>query len=129
MIEQGIRTLLISDPTVAALIGVRAYSNFMIQNPTLPAIVITKISGEDRYSTTGSTGPSTGRWQIDCYGNTVAEARELSDAIKNVLSGYKGAAGDETIQGSFLENEIGSYDFELKTYRRKMDFIVNYKES
>jgi len=128
MIEQGIRTLLINDATVGGMIGVRAYADFMVQDPTLPAIVIAKISGNDRYSTGGSTGPATGRWQIDCYGSTVAEARELSAAVKNVLSGYKGAAGDETIQGSFLETEQDLFDFELKTYRRTMDFIVNYKE-
>jgi len=130
MIEQGIRTLLVSDSTVGGMVDQRVYSNKLPQNPTLPAIVITTVDGEDRYTMEGAAGgPSFGRFQVDSYGTTVAESRALGKAVKALLSGYRGDAGDEVIQGSFVNIDTDMHDWELETWRRLQDYTINYKES
>jgi len=129
MIEQGLRTLLLDDVALNLLVDSRIYGLKLPQKPTLPALVITKIDGNDRYSTEGSTGPTQGRFQIDCWADHLGEARTVSKAVNNILSGYKGIAGDELIQGSFVQTETDGHDWELKTFRRMLDFMVNWKDS
>lgn len=129
MIEQGLKTLLLLDPTVSNMISGRSYGVILPQDPTWPAIVMTTITGTDSISTNGAVDPAEGRFQINCWSTSLSEVRTLSKAIRAVLSGYKGAAGDELIQGSFLNDSGGeTYDQEIKAYKRQLDFNVFYSE-
>ncbi len=126
MIFEGLRTFLLADATISNLIGVRAYSQKLPQDPTFPSIVITTISGQERYSTEGATGPPIGRFQIDSWDSTQAGSRTLAAAVRARLSGYKGAAGSESIKGAFIENDFDMYDYELNKYRRFQDYTINF---
>ena len=128
MIEEGLRTLLLADSAISALIGTRMHGVILPQKPTMPAIVMTDITAKDEYDTEGATDLSWGRFQFDSWAETLAGARTLGKAVKNKLSGFSGTAGSETISGAFINNKQDLYDPETKNHRMSMDFIIWYKE-
>lgn len=129
MIEEGLLTFVKADATVGGLISDRMYGVKLPQQPTLPAIVFFRVSGERIFDTDGETGLADGRFQFDCWDDNLRGARELAEAVRKRLSGYSGAAGGETVQGAFLENDQDLYDSELDAHRVMMDYLVWYNET
>jgi len=129
MIEEGLVTFILADTTIAGKIVDRLYGKILPQKPTFPAMVYARISGERMFATEGETGLADGRFQIDCYASGLKDARELAAAVRKRLSGYKGAAGSEKINGSFLENDQDLYESAIKAHRVQMDFSVWYNEA
>ncbi len=128
MIEAGIITLLEATTAITDLVGVRIYGIQLPQDPTMPAVVVTNITGQDDYEASGALDLIIARFQIDCYGATLAESLAIGIAINDLMSGYKGAAGDETILGSFNRNKRDLYDSETKNHRRLTEYEIFYKE-
>ncbi len=129
MIEEGLIALLLADTNgVAALVGTRVYGVKLPQNPTLPAVVCARVSESPEYATEGMIGLSSGRFQIDCWADGLAGSRNLKEAVRKLLSGYKGTIGSETIRASFLETSTDLYDSELDAHRVSMDFLIWHVE-
>ena len=128
MIEEGIIALLLADTDVAALVSTRVYGVKLPQDPTLPAVVMARISESPEYATGGMVGLSAGRFQIDCWAAGLAGSRNLKEAVRKLLSGYKGTIGAEAIRGSFQETSTDLYDSELDAHRVSMDFLIWHVE-
>lgn len=128
-IEANIRTLLIADGTISGLIGSRFYSVENPQDPTYPLINLERLSGVRQYSMDGQTGPTPGRFEINCYSDTLNGARVLGEAVRSKLSGFAGTAGSGTIHGAFLQDSEDIYDKELKKHIVSMDWEVWYNET
>lgn len=131
MIGAGLRTLLINDSGVSNLIGSRMYPVRLPQSPTVPAIVYMAITGQRFHNTEGSSGLSGPRIQIDCWAATFSETQSLALAVRKVLDGYRGAAGDDTIQGAFFDSERDFFEADAGVsglYRTSMDFFIYFEE-
>lgn len=126
MIQQGLRTLLITDGTITGLIGERCYGVLLPQDPTLPALVLTTISDSPDYTHQNASGLEETRFQIDSWAASLSGARALAAAVKSKLSGFEGAAGDETIDSAFLTNQQDLHDLELQAYRVTQDFEIQF---
>ena len=129
MIEEGLRTLMVNDAGVSAKVGTRVYGVKLPQKPTLPAIVFFRVTEDPVYDTSGMTGLSSGRFQVDCWDKNLKGSRDLKEAVRKLLSGFKGTANGETIDGSFLESAGDLYDPDLDAHRASIDFLVWYKET
>ena len=82
MIEAGLVTLMEATTAITDVTGLRIYGVQLPQKPTVPAIVITNITGEDEYSATGALDLIPVRFQIDCYAATL----DASIALGNIVN-------------------------------------------
>jgi hypothetical protein len=128
VIEVGLRTLLITDAQIAAILGTRVYPLILPQGPTLPAATYFKVSGEDQISNSGSQDYGWARYQIDAWATTFTAAQTLADLIRSRLHGFNGAvtSGSDSwsFQGIFAMTVRDFYESDPKQYRVSRDFMV-----
>ena len=128
-----------SPNAVAALVGVRVYPVVLPQNVTYPAIRYARIStAREQYRLLSRTvankaSRQDGRFQIDCYAVTDADARALAAAVRSELDGYSGTIAGLRIDRTSIDGEDGEIepevgDVQSPVYRRHMDFILSHAE-
>jgi len=126
---QELRTFLLADAGVTALVVDRVYSDVLTQGATLPAIVLTLVGGVSIYSTTGLSGLASPKVQVDVYAANPAGRHALADLVRLRLAGYSGPIGAGVAQGIFLDSTRDLYEDAPKSYRRSFDFTVWNEES
>ena len=134
MIEKAIRTRLLADATVAALVGTRVYTGKMPQKPTMPLITLTKIDKVSGLTLDGAVGPNQVRVQVDCWDGGVDGVRALADAVNGndsqssggPLHGFAGTSADERLRLVELLSERATiHEPETKLYRVGADYMVH----
>lgn len=133
-IRKGLYTLLQTKSGVTDLIKTRLTPDVLPQNQTMPAATMTVISGDSAHHLGGGEGNATERIQFDCYDTTRGGANDLAEAIRVELHGYRGAAGDETIQSCLLDGRRYDVDRPIdgaENWRKRviMDFVVIHTEA
>lgn len=83
--SKDLRTYLLADTAVAALIGTRLYPDALEQGCELPAAVYQVISRTHVQHLQGITTAGTVRVQIDCYAATRLAADAVAEAIVAAL--------------------------------------------
>lgn len=116
---------ILADATVAGLIAARIYSDKVPQKPTLPLICYHFISAQRVHSTDGPSGLTIPRIQFDCYGETLSDAYDLSEALRKAIDGKQSLP----IQGIFFDGEDNDYQDEIDAYRWRADYMVAYTEA
>lgn len=142
-IRPYLRNFLLEDAAIAALVATRIFPSVIPQGIRLACLVYNKISNPQDYHHTGPIDLEAPRFQIDSYAPKADAADELSRAVKDRLSGYRGTFADASsppvtinVQGVFCVREAGNYnnrqsgtlnavgiDSELK-YRVSQDYII-----
>jgi hypothetical protein len=118
MIEQNIYTLLSTSVLITPLIGTRVYPLEIPQDPTLPALCYSFVGGSSTNTLT-TTGIAKWRLQVDCYGDTYADAVTLRNAVVQTLNGYYDAT-----MNVMLITPRDFFDHELLQYRATAEFYV-----
>jgi len=93
-VEQGLRTHLLGDASIAALVVARVYPLRLPQKPQMPAIVITRISGVRFGSLRGQASLARPRFQVDAWASTHDGATALGTLCRRRLEGYNGVWSD-----------------------------------
>jgi len=132
-IERAIRTLLVDDGGVAALVGSRVFPIRREQGSSLPAIVYQQISGPRFYKVTEPMGWVESRFQVTCWAGTYAESRALSDAVREAVGGYSGTSESVIIDHVFIADEgdvaqLTAGNAELAMYGKRLDIEVVFHE-
>lgn len=121
-------SLLTSQSSITDLVGTRIYWSEAKQGKQRPLIVLHLISEISEYTVAGTVDLESSLVQVDCWGNTLTDALAVSEAVKAVLSGYKGTVGDTTFQGVFKESERQDFskpgNGEEKFHRVSSDYQV-----
>jgi len=139
-IRMALRTLILSDPYIEAMIGVRCYPVILPQGATYPSIVQNLISEDNHMHLGGSSILSRARIQIDCWATTADESVTLSNLVWEKVQGFSGTVSfnssdspsslnDVSIQGIFAELARDGYDATHKTFTRQRDYMVWYVDS
>jgi len=124
-IEEALRSILVTAATTA---GERIYPLSLPADPTLPAIVYTRISTPRLRSLTGFAGLARPRLQFLAWASSYAAAKVLADEIRTALDGYQGTVSGLQIQSSFAENELAMLEPQTGRYGIPADFIVAHVE-
>lgn len=140
MIETALRTVLLADATVAALVGTRVYTGVMPQRPTFPLVTLKKIDKLSNLTLDDAVGPNTLRLQVDCWaqdGTGTAGAdnvRALADAVNGSddqsrsgpLHGYHGTSSGQRINLiRLLVERSTEYEPDTNLYRVSADYAVH----
>jgi len=127
-IETELRTRLLADGTISGLIGTRLYPVVLPQDPTMPALVSSRVSGQRLHNLSGVAGRGMPRITIDCWASTYAGSKTLAAAVRSSLDGLNGLL--TTINASIkIDNEIDDYEDDTGLYRVIQDYIINHLEA
>ena len=117
-----LKTILLADVDVAA-ITTRIYPR-VPQTPTLPVIVIEKISGEQD-SLLDYAHP---RMQVTAWAETYEDGEDLATAIRQILQRYRGVVAGMTVEQITFLNDVHIYDPETGRETFPADYRIDYWE-
>jgi hypothetical protein len=128
--ETEFRALLTGSATITALVPVsRINFGTHPQGAGYPAIVLNVVSGAEGLTMNGTNNLTEGRVQVDCYGATYASPKQISDAIKALLHGYR-AAGFRLIQHiTTRDSREGGSNEADRPYRVSLDFSFAWRQT
>jgi hypothetical protein len=131
IIETAIRTELLTDATLAGLVGSgstgRIYYTVADKDVTKPYIVLSKVSGYREHSHQGASGLAHPSIQLFSFATTYAGAKALAVRIQAVLQGYSGTlggVGGVAVNGCTYDDEVDDYDPETSLYNVAQTFSL-----
>lgn len=134
MVEEFIYDRLKESGTVTNIVGTKIYPQLAPQNAALPYVTYQRIDTPRLRSLDGPVGLASPRVQIDCWSARYKEAKQLGEAIRKMLDGFKGSYGGEVVQGVFLEDERDAFELpvhanEVGSHRVSQDYTIWIEES
>lgn len=127
-IDESLVDILEAASAVTALASTRIYPLYARQTAVKPFIVYQRISSVREHSHSGPSSLARPRFQFRCAANTYGEARQLADAVRGALDGYKGTVASVEIGSITFENEIDveevADDSQSTVYSSILDFYV-----
>lgn len=137
MIEQALVTLVQGDTDVSAIASTGGFFAQLPKGQALPSWTYTNVAGPIDYTLTGSCRLGYRRIQIDCYGNTAADAISLAAAIDAVLNGYSGTVSTTSspittlavIKACFRVSLHDFFDPDSRTYRRMLEYELWFSQN
>lgn len=128
--ETEFRALLTGSTAITALVPT-ARINFGSnpQGAGYPAIVLNVVSGTEGLVMNGPNGLFEGRMQVDCYGSTYASPKQVADAVRGLLHGYRDDSF-RLIQNVLTRDsrEGGSNEAD-RPYRVGLDFSFAWRQT
>jgi len=106
MIEAGLRTLLLAQSSITALVPTQTVRDNTVeaivvdappQALELPYIVINQVAEDGMLCLDGTYGMQSTEVEIDCTASTPAKAQAIAAAVRTFLDDYTGTAGSSTI--------------------------------
>ena len=96
VVEEAIIVRLITATQTKSIIQDRAFSGIIQPNEEetwLPAVSLELINDSPAYHAGGETGISEANILVTCWGKRQSDAKNLGEAVRAVLSGFRGRAG------------------------------------
>jgi len=128
MIEADVRTFLLAQSAVSALIGTRMYPLRLPQGVTFPALTYQRISGSEDVTHSGA-GPARAGMQFDCWGQTQSSVLALASAVRSALSGHRSGMGDSPLVNAFVVNVLDLPEPDIPLWRRMIEVSFLYDET
>lgn len=129
MLEADVRTYVLADATVAALVGSRMVARMLPQSPTLPALVFQRIDTRRQHDLDGADGLPRMRLQVTAWATLPLEAATVAQAVRTRLDGVKGVMGATTIGACLCVGERDIADPDPGRYGVALDFLIQYEEA
>lgn len=126
MIEADIRTYLLDQPAITAIIGTRLYPVELPQGAAFPALTYQRISG-GRSVTHSGQGPARALVQIGCWDETYGDALALAALVGAALSSHRGPMGASRWVTGEVVNEIDLPEPTVNLNCRAVDIAINYE--
>ena len=123
-IESILRSILVADPAVAALVSGRIYQMALPREPTFPAITYQMVSRVQD----SLTGIVQARMQYTCLATTWKGAADLADAVRCCLHGYRGVRDGARIEEIQYAGQHDDHDETTGIHWIPVDILVTYLE-
>lgn len=123
MPEATVRTFLLAQPTVTALIGARFHPLRLPQGPVLPAVTYQTIFGTSLVTHQGAADYGRRRLQLDCWASTYAGAVAVKEAIRKAL------IDDPGLEGTRIINDMDVPESEPLIWRRMLEISIWHTEA
>lgn len=124
--EEYFRILVLSRPKIANLIGTRLRMQLQ-QDEVLPAVRYVRVDTARRGRSRTSPGLVVPRVQLDIFGNSPVQVRQVADTIIAELDGFKMPMGEEGrsggVQNILLDNDRVTQD-PSGAWRTQLDLLV-----
>lgn len=107
--EAVLRVALTSDPDVGALVGTKVYPVVAPAEATYPFVTWRRVQVQRQQTLANPMGVPKVTIDYSIYGATYDQARQVADAMRQVLDGYRGTVDNTTVQYASLENESDDF--------------------
>ena len=131
--ETQLRTALIADAALSALVGARIYAGLIPQNSVMPAIAFERISTQPRDSAMGKdTGYVQATVQYTCiaendaHGAGYDQAAAVAEALRHVVQRFRSAG---PVLEVFIDGELVTYEPDTLRHSRVLDIDIRFLES
>ncbi len=128
LIEQAIKTELLTVTALTALINDKLYYVKAPQDTEEPYVVFFKVSAPREHSLTGASGLATARFQFSIFSTTYQEAKQIAGYIQTALQGQNKIIGGV---GGVYANILYDNEQDLtedEVFHIIQEFIVLYNE-
>lgn len=132
ILDEAIRTYLLSKPAFATPISSRLYDIAAPQNAPYPHVTFNQMSGDRVRSLSGSSGLNRATFQFHFWGKKPAESKNISEQFRLVLDGFRGQMGGPgglNIQAVFVEDDIDLYDDEAFIFHVVRKVVIWHNET
>jgi hypothetical protein len=107
--EQVLRSALVADTSVSALVSSRVYPVLAPASAALPFIVWRRSGVRRSQSLGGPTGTPTVGMELEIYATTYEGVRDLADKCRKVLDGYGATLNNVEVSNTSLDNEYDGF--------------------
>ena len=125
MIDQSLRTIILNDSSISALIATNGvYPQRLPQDVTKPCIAYRVMDGFS--DITASSTSALRRYTVDMtvFAETYGAMRELTDAVVNKFNGLSVVQGDDHIEASRVHNVVNDFEETLQLYSATIDITL-----
>ena len=128
-LEKAVRSVLIDDATVAALVSARVYPQRRPMGTSVPALIYQNVHGATNQALATQGGIQRTRLAIECIDSTYGGTKTLQSAVEGALINYTGTLEGETINSLRLESaveidETNEPGGEFGFFRIILDFVI-----
>lgn len=108
--EENLRTFLLSDTNIAALVGPRVAYNNLAQTKPNPRIFFQQTGAVDDVAMDDSAGvPTRPQYTIEAIDDTPEGAIVLKNLVHAKVNKHRGTFGDTTVKGIFAADVADNY--------------------
>lgn len=127
--EETFINLLLNNAAVSAMVGDRINWS-ALPGETLPAITLHRTGGRRDATLQGRSGLVSSSVQIDVWGSTYGQAKQLARAVVAALPQMRTSGEGVVLQGVFIDSESDSFEGADPTplYRTRFKTSVWHKE-
>lgn len=134
MIETDLYTYLTGKSGITDEVSTRIYPSRVPQGESMPAIVYSIVTSDSGRDQTGVNGLVRTIMQLDCYGDTYADARNAHEAVRTNFDGYRGTMGSTVVRRVTRLNDISRFTKpehagDKGRYRLSSDYAIWHVES
>ena len=122
---EELRSMILADSAIAAVISDRLYQISLPQNATYPACAYTVGLNEFYEGHGGKLNLAKALITLGCAGNTYADVLSLANAVKDLLHNFNGIIGGITVQDITYQDSRQTRDEELDICIIEMDFLAH----
>ena len=125
-IEEAIRTYLLTQTGLTALVSTRIVVDEVTDGVTLPAVSYQKISDVKSHFLTGQSTLENPIFQYTAYATTKAVAKSVATQLKLALCDYQGTLSGLQIQKIELQNEFSNSETDGvdRIYAEDLEFQI-----
>lgn len=128
MSEPNFHYFLTGVSAIRELVAGRVYPDMVPQGKNVPAIVVSRTGGIRQQKLCGTDGLVRGSFQLDVYGRTRAEVRELATRVVAAMLDYSGLMGTCVVKHCALSTDFDSVDPDPGLLRRTQLWDIWYVE-
>lgn len=105
-VRQAVRRLLLTDATIAALVGDRIHPGALPQDCPLPAISYAVAGTREPRTLARATPYRATRFRVSIWSDFEAEAEDVAEAARAALAGFSGLVGAIRVALVAIEGEV-----------------------
>jgi hypothetical protein len=123
-IAPGIRTALLADGTVTAVVSTRIYFTMLPQEPTYPAITLELISGDPHNAIASLPTLVWSRVRVNAWGKTFGAANALALLVEAALNGKTISVAGLEIRSVYADGMQSLYEPAVEAHYISQDFRI-----
>lgn len=108
-ITAELRTYLLTKSSITDRINQRIFPGTKPQGETRDCIIVQELGGERTRSMNGANEQTQTSFNLECHSQSYDRAREIAEALANVLECFSGTMGEATVQGVFCDPPNDGY--------------------
>lgn len=107
--EAVLRSVLVRSPKVAMLVGMRIHPLLATKTTQLPFITWRRSAINREQTLAGPMGVPNVSVELQCFGATYEDARQVADSVRSVLDGFGGTVNNTEVKRVSLEQESDDF--------------------